>query len=55
MFTLYEIDFTPARKPYRIRLLFTHNIFSITEPAKLPRVISKLESHIWDKCSHYAG
>ena len=24
MFTLYRIGFTPARKPYRIGLLFTH-------------------------------
>ena len=24
MFTLYWIAFAPARKPYRIRLLFTH-------------------------------
>ena len=24
MFTLYRIAFAPARKPYRIRLLFTH-------------------------------
>ena len=24
MFTLYRIGFTPARKPHRIGLLFTH-------------------------------
>ena len=60
MFTLHWIAFAPARRPYRIGHLFTHNkgdfgAISVIEPTKLPRVISKLESQIWDKCSHYTG
>ena len=59
MFTFYRVAFAPARKPYRIGLLFTHNngdfgAISVTERS-CPHVISKLESHIWDKCSHYTG
>lgn len=29
MFTLYRITFTLARKPYRIRLLFTQELFNL--------------------------
>ena len=59
MFTLYRIAFAPARKPYRIRLLFTHEngdfgAISVTERS-CAAPISKLMSPISDRCSHYTG
>ena len=49
----------PAQKPYRIRLLFTHEngdfgVFSVMERSCAAR-ISKVESHISDRCSYYTG
>ena len=57
VFTLYRIDFAQTQKPCRMGILFTHKngdfgAISVTERS-CPRVISKLESHILDKCSHY--
>ena len=53
------VAYAPARKPYRIGLLFTHKnrdfgAISVTERiCAVP--ISKVEIHISDKCSHYTG
>ena len=57
--TLYRIAFVPAQKPYWIRLLFTHEkgdfgVFSVMERSCAAR-ISKVESHISDRCSYYTG
>ena len=59
MFTLYRIAFAPARRPYQIGLLFTHKsgdfgVISVTERSCAAR-ISKVESHISDRCSCYTG
>ena len=59
MLTLYWIPFAPARKLYRIGLLFTHEkgdfgAISATERAGA-EPISKVESGILDRCSYYAG
>lgn len=49
----------PARKPYRIRLLFIHKnddfgAISVTERS-FTASISKAESHISGRCSCYTG
>ena len=59
VFTLQRIDFAPARKPYRRRLLLTNKIgdFSaifVTERSYAAR-ITKVESYISDMFSHYTG
>ena len=59
MFTLYRIAFAPPRKSYRIGLLFTHKnccggAISVTEQ-KCAAPISKVESQISKRCSHYTG
>ena len=46
MFSLYLVAFAPAPKPYRIGLLFTHKNGDFG-------AISKVESHISDRCAHY--
>ena len=53
MLTLYRIAFAPARKSYRIRILFTHKngdfgAISVTE-RNYAAPISKVESHISDR------
>ena len=50
MFTIYQIAFALARKPYLTRLLFTHKnsdfgAISVTERS-CPALIAKVESHI---------
>ena len=57
LFTRYRIAFAHARKSYRIGLLFTHKnrdfgAISVTERS-YAAPISKLESHISDRCSYY--
>ena len=57
--TTYRIAFAPAQKPYRRGLLFTYKdgdlgVFSVMEPSCAAR-ISKVESHISDRCSYYTG
>ena len=57
--TLYRIAFVPVQKLYRIRLLFTHEngdfgVFSVMDRSCAAR-ISKVESHISDRCSYYTG
>ena len=59
MFTLYRIVFAPARKPYRIGLLFTYEngdfgTISVTERSHTAP-ISKVVSHILNRCSCYTG
>ena len=67
MFTLYRIAFAPARKPYRIRLLFTHEngdfgAISVTERI-CSAPISIVERHIserfcatlWCSVNGYSG
>ena len=59
MFTLYRKAFGPPRKSYRIELLFTHKnccggAFSVTEQ-NCAAPISKVESQISKRCSHYIG
>jgi len=56
-FTLHQVAFTPARKPHRIGLVFTHNngdlgAISVTERS-YASPISKVERDIWDRRSHY--
>ena len=56
---MYRIAFAPARKPYRIGILFTHKngdfgAISVKERSCAP-LISKVEFHILDGCSHYTG
>ena len=41
----------PVRKPYRIGLLFTHENGDFGAIS----VTAKVESHISDRCSYYAG
>ena len=57
MFTQYRIAFAPARKPYRIELLFTHKNGDFGEISVKERScaapISKMGSHISDRCSYY--
>ena len=50
----YTIAFAPARKPYQVGFLFTHEFraISVTE-RRCAALISKVESHISDRCSHY--
>ena len=53
MFTLYRITLAPARKPYRVRLLFTHknddfSAISVTEGSCAPP-ISKLADRFCSK------
>ena len=53
--TKYRKAFAPARKPYRIGILFTQKngdlgAISVTEIS-----ISKVESQISDRCSHYTS
>ena len=52
--TLYRIAFAPARKLYRVELLFTHcngdfSAISVTE-RRYAAPISKVASHILDRC-----
>ena len=59
MYTLYRVAFAPARKPYRLGLLFTHKngdfgAISVTEQS-CAALISKAESHISDWGSYYTG
>ena len=59
MFTLYRIVFAPARKPYRIGLLFTYEngdfgTISVTERSHTAP-ISKVVRHILNRCSCYTG
>ena len=59
MFTLYRIAFAPPRKSSRIELLFTHKNASGGAISGTERdcaaSISKVESQISDRCSHYIG
>ena len=65
MFTLYQVAFTPASKPYRIELLFTYkngdfDAISVTERSGAMNIVGamaifKVESHMWVRCSHYSG
>ena len=53
LFTLCRMAFAPARKPYRIGLLFTHKnrdfgAISVTERSCAAQ-ISKVETHIFDR------
>ena len=52
-FTLYRIALAPARKPYRIWLLFTHRGFC--NGAKLCRVDLNGQSHIGQVFALYTG
>ena len=57
--TTYRMAFVPVRKPYRRGLLFRYKngalgVFSVMEPSCAVR-ISKVESHISDRCSYYTG
>ena len=59
MLTLYWIPFAPARKLYRIWLLFIREngdfgAISAKERA-CAEPISRMESRILDRCSYYAG
>ena len=60
MFTLYRTTFAPAEKPYcSAEPLFTNEnsdfgVISVTERSWVAP-FSKLESHISDRCSHYAA
>jgi len=59
MFTLYGVAFAPARKLYQIGFLFPHKngdfgAISVTERS-CASPISKVESHISYRCSHYNG
>ena len=59
MLTLCRIAFAPVRKLYRIGLLFTHKdtdfgAISVTERS-CAAPISKVKSHISDRCSYYTG
>ena len=57
MFTLYRKALAPAQKPDQIGLLFTHKNGDIGAISVGERgcatPISKEESHISDRCSHY--
>ena len=63
MFSPYLIAFAPARKPYRIGLLFTHKnrdfgAISATERSCHAALIYKVESHISYRIGvyiHYTG
>ena len=55
--TLYQVAFTPAQKQYRIGLQFTHKngdfgAISVMERSWVAP-ITKVESHISDRCSYY--
>ena len=55
----YRTAFAPPRKSYRIGLLFTHKnrcggAISVTKQS-CTASISKVESHISKRCSHYNG
>ena len=57
--TLYQVAFTPAQKQYWIGLLFTHKngdlgAISVTERC-CAAPVSKVESHISDRCPYYTG
>ena len=59
MFTLYEIAFAATGIPHRIGLLFTHKsadfgAISVTKRS-WAAPISKVESHISDRCSYFTG
>ena len=60
MFTLYRVTFALAKNwPYRIGLMFTHKngdfrAISVTGRS-YEAPISKVESHISDRCSYYTG
>ena len=60
VFTLYRTTFAPAEKPYcSAEPLFTNEnsdfgVISVTERSWVAP-FSKLESHISDRCSHYAA
>ena len=59
MLTLCRVAFAPARKLYRIVLLFTRKngdfgAISVTERS-CAASISKVESYISDRCSYHTG
>ena len=59
LFTLYRMSFAPVRKPYQKGLLFIHKdadfcAISVTE-RNCAMPISKVESHISDRCSYCTG
>ena len=60
MVTLYILDrFVPPRKSYRIGILFTHmngdfDAISMKEQ-NCVTPISKVEGHIWHRCSYFTG
>ena len=55
--TIYRVAFTPAQKQYRRGHLFTHkngDLGAISVPERCcAEPISKVESHISDRCSYY--
>ena len=55
--SLEQATFAPARKPYKIGLLFTHNNGDLGVVSVMERScsgpIAKVESHISDRCSYY--
>ena len=59
LFTLYRMSFAPVRKPYQKGLLFIHKdgdfcAISVTE-RNCAATVTKVESHISDRCSYYTG
>ena len=57
--TLYQVAFTPAQKRYWIGLRFSHKngdfgAISVMERSWVAP-ITKVESHISDRCSYYTG
>ena len=62
MFILYRIAYAPARKSYRIWLLFTLShkngcggAISVTERSCAAAICKVEWRHISDRCSHYTG
>ena len=59
LFTLYRMSFAPVRKPYQKGPLFIHKdgdfgAICLTE-RNCASPVSKVESHISDRCSSYTG
>ena len=58
-FTLYQVAFTPAQKRYWIGFRFTHKNGDFGANSVMERCwvapITKVESHISDRCSYYTG
>ena len=57
LFTLYQIAFAQARKPYRIGFLFTHKIvdfgaISVTEQSYAAPISNTVERHMSNRFWH---